>query len=67
MGYVWFWLEDIENVMMIDLDLNVYEEGKFFGIGGFGIVMNVKWLGCRCVLKMFNYVFKKEVVFLKVC
>ncbi|XP_073395016.1 uncharacterized protein [Physcomitrium patens] len=66
-GHVRSRLEDTENATMIDLDLNAYEEGKFLGIGGFGTVMNVKWLGRRCALKTLNHVSKKEAAFLKVC
>ena len=52
----------LENVFetMWDADLNVYEDSRLIGQGGFGAVMNVRWLGRRCALKILKYKCTKE-------
>jgi serine/threonine protein kinase len=52
----------LENVFetMGDADLNVYEDSRIIGQGSFGAVMNVRWLGRRCALKMLKYKCPKE-------
>lgn len=46
----------VENVV----GLNTYADGQHLGHGSFGAVMNVKWLGRRCALKVMTSVVRKE-------
>ncbi|KAG0612981.1 hypothetical protein M758_6G067300 [Ceratodon purpureus] len=41
-------------------ELNEYDDPKMIGIGGFGAVMNVRWFGRRCALKMLKQKCKTE-------
>lgn len=41
-------------------ELNVYDDCKMIGQGGFGAVMCVRWFGRRCALKMLKQKCKKE-------
>lgn len=63
--YVWFWLENFELEIM--KELNVYEVVGLIGMGSFGVVFKVNWLGCSCVVKVFKYKCVKEVVKLSEC
>ncbi|KAG0586806.1 hypothetical protein KC19_2G119000 [Ceratodon purpureus] len=45
---------------MGDAWLNVFEDSRMIGQGGFGAVMDVRWLGRRCALKMLKYKCTRE-------
>ena len=46
-------------------ELNAYEYVRMIGQGGFGVVLNVKWLGRRCALKMLKQKCKDEATSLR--
>jgi serine/threonine protein kinase len=41
-------------------ELNEYEDARLIGMGGFGDVMNVRWMGRRCALKILKFKCKRE-------
>ncbi|KAG0586827.1 hypothetical protein KC19_2G120600 [Ceratodon purpureus] len=53
-------LEDKVFETMGDAKLNVFEDSRMIGQGGFGAVMDVRWLGRRCALKMLKYKCTRE-------
>ena len=41
-------------------ELNEYEDARLIGMGGFGAVLNVRWMGRRCALKILRTECKRE-------